>query len=40
MRMEHFQEGNGFTYFVINKHEIKLQFVNTRLEVVYESYRQ
>ena len=38
--MRHFQEGNGFTYFVISKHEIKLQFVNTRLEVVYESYRQ
>ena len=40
MRMEHFQEGNGFVYFTVREEEVRLQFVNTYDMVVYQSVRQ
>ena len=40
MRLEHFQEGNGFVYFTVREEEVRLQFVNTYDTVVYQSVRQ
>ena len=40
MRMEHFQEGNGFVYFTVREEEVKMQFVNTYDMVVYQTVRQ